>query len=170
MGAALRTQANDLLGAVDMLAFTRTTADVDPPARRRGDRITMRIAAVHESAVGRLCCKSPKLPGDKFPATRRTNRRRRSVWPPIALPKSPMNSSLGDEVPHIFTRKSRLQTGEFLTAVSAQSGHWGWLRGLGDWGDDPEGTQCLRQRSSSTAPTGSGVVASRADEDRRRAQ
>jgi hypothetical protein len=59
-----------------------------------------------------LCCISPKLPGDKFPATRRTNRR--PAVASIALPKSLVNSSSGDEVPHIFTRKSRLQPGQFL--------------------------------------------------------
>jgi ABC-type uncharacterized transport system substrate-binding protein len=49
-----------------------------------------------------------------FPPTRRTNRRSAICVPSIALPKSPVNSSSGDEVPHIFTRKSRLQPGEFL--------------------------------------------------------
>jgi hypothetical protein len=54
------------------------------------------------------------LPGDKFPATRRTNRRPAICVASITLPKSPVSSSSGDEVPHIFTRKSRLQPGEFL--------------------------------------------------------
>jgi hypothetical protein len=66
------------------------------------------------SAWCRLCCKSPKLPGDKFPAIRRTNRRPPICVVSITLPKSPVSSSSGDEVPHIFTRKSRLQPGEFL--------------------------------------------------------
>jgi hypothetical protein len=62
----------------------------------------------------RLCCKSRKLLGDKFPARRQTNRRS-PIWvASITLPKSPVSSSSGDEVPHIFTRKSRLQPGEFL--------------------------------------------------------
>jgi hypothetical protein len=69
---------------------------------------------LRRSALCRLCCKSPKLPGDKFPATRRTNRRPAICVASIALPKSPVSSSSGDEVPHIFTRKSRLQPGEFL--------------------------------------------------------
>ena len=30
------------------------------------------------------------------------------------LPRSPVSLSSGDEVPHIFTRKSRLQLGELL--------------------------------------------------------
>src|SRR6516165_4658167 len=62
----------------------------------------------------RYCCKSPKSPDDNFPAKRRSDQR-----PPIsaasnALPRSPVSLSSGDEVPHIFTRKSRLQPGEFL--------------------------------------------------------
>jgi hypothetical protein len=67
-------------------------------------------------ALCRYCCKSPKLPGDNFPATRRTDRRPAICVLSIVLPKSPVNSSSGDEVPHIFTRKSRLWPGEFLIA------------------------------------------------------
>ena len=37
------------------------------------------FAALHESACGRLCCKSPKLPGDKFPPEDETNRNRRLI-------------------------------------------------------------------------------------------
>src|SRR5437870_5901649 len=65
-------------------------------------------------AVCRLCCKSPKLPGDKILAIRRTNRRPPIYAASVTLPSSPARSSSGDEVPHIFTRKSRLQPGEFL--------------------------------------------------------
>jgi len=68
--------------------------------------------------LGGLCCKSPKLPCDKFHATRRTNRRPAICVASIALPTSPVNSSSDDEVPHIFTRKSRLQAGEFLITSS----------------------------------------------------
>src|SRR6516165_8073304 len=76
----------------------------------RADSLCLRMARFGITP----CCKSPKLPGDKFPATRRTNRRPAICVASIALPKSPVNSSSGDEVPHIFTRKSRLQPGEFL--------------------------------------------------------
>jgi len=38
------------------------------------------------AAIGRLCCKSSKFPGDKFPATRRTNRRPAICVASIALP------------------------------------------------------------------------------------
>src|SRR5262249_7273601 len=60
------------------------------------------------------CCKSRKLPGDNFPAITRTNRRPPLCVASITLPRSPVSLSSGDEVPHIFTRKSRLQSGEFL--------------------------------------------------------
>src|SRR6266550_6044084 len=60
------------------------------------------------------CCKSPKLPGDKILAIRRTNRRPPIYAASVTLPSSPARSSSGNEVPHIFTRKSRLQPGEFL--------------------------------------------------------
>src|SRR4029077_1642295 len=66
------------------------------------------------SASGRYCCKSPKLPGDNFPAVRRFDRRPPIYVVSITLPRSPVSLSSGDEVPQIFTRKSRLQPGEFL--------------------------------------------------------
>src|SRR5260370_31693697 len=66
------------------------------------------------SAMCRYCCKSPKLPGDNFPAIRRSDRRPPICVASITLPRSPVSLSSGDEVPHIFTRKSRLQPGEFL--------------------------------------------------------
>jgi hypothetical protein len=62
----------------------------------------------------RYCCKSPKLSGDNSPATRRSDRRPPICVASITLPRSPVSLSSGDEVPHIFTRKSRLKPGEFL--------------------------------------------------------
>ena len=105
----------EALGIIDV----RNRTSADPAATGRGcsrkhSTPCMRFVAVHESANGRYCCKSPKLPGDNFPATRRTDRRPEICVLSIVLPKSPVNSSSGDEVPHIFTRKSRLQPGEFL--------------------------------------------------------
>jgi hypothetical protein len=62
----------------------------------------------------RYCCKSPKLARDNFPAIRRSDRRP-PIWVvSITLSRSPVSLSSGDEVPHIFTRKLRLQPGEFL--------------------------------------------------------
>src|SRR5215472_7347413 len=62
----------------------------------------------------RYCCKSPKLPSDNFPAVRRSDRRAPIYVVSITLPRSPVSLSSGDEVPHIFTRKSRLRPGELL--------------------------------------------------------
>src|SRR5215471_11911486 len=69
------------------------------------------------SPLGRYCCKSPKLSGDNFPAVRRFDRRPPIYVVSITLPRSPVSLSSGDEVPHIFTRKSRLKPGEFLITV-----------------------------------------------------
>ena len=66
------------------------------------------------TAPGRYCCKSRKTPGDNFPAGRRSEPRSLINVVSGSLPKSPVSLSLGDEVPHIFTRRSRLQPGEFL--------------------------------------------------------
>src|SRR5262245_22573540 len=76
--------------------------------------MTMQFAAVHSAAIGRYCCKSRKLPGDNFPAIKRFDRRPPICVASITLPRSPVSLSSGDEVPHIFTRKSRLKPGEFL--------------------------------------------------------
>src|SRR5258707_14333510 len=59
------------------------------------------------------CCKSPKLPGDDFLAGRRSDRRTPVCIASITLPRSPVSLSVGDEVPHILTRRSRLKPGEF---------------------------------------------------------
>jgi hypothetical protein len=67
-----------------------------------------------KSASDRLCCKSPKLPGDDFLAVRRSDRLPPTCVISITLPRSPVSLSSGDEVPHIFTRRSRLKPGEFL--------------------------------------------------------
>ena len=74
----------------------------------------MLFAAVHEPAPGRYCCKSPKLPGVNFSAVKKSNRRPPVDVASITLPRSPASLSSGDEVPHIFTRKSRVQPKEIL--------------------------------------------------------
>ena len=66
------------------------------------------------AALCRYCCKSPKLLGDNFLAIRRSDPRPPIFTVSITLPRSPVSLSSGDEVPHIFTRKSRLKPGEFL--------------------------------------------------------
>jgi hypothetical protein len=66
------------------------------------------------AALCRYCCKSPKLPGPKFLAVKRSDLRPPINVAPITLPRSPASLSSGNEVPHIFTRKSRLRSKEFL--------------------------------------------------------
>jgi hypothetical protein len=62
----------------------------------------------------RLCCKSRKLQGHEFFAKTRNGKQSPIRTGAIALSKSPVSSTLGDEVPHIFTRKLRLRPLEFL--------------------------------------------------------
>jgi hypothetical protein len=62
----------------------------------------------------RLCCKSRKLQGSDFFAKTRNGKQSTIRIISIALPKSPVSFARGDEVPHIFTRKPRLQPAEFL--------------------------------------------------------
>src|SRR6476659_2676934 len=66
------------------------------------------------SVSGRYCCKSPKLPGANFSAVKKTDRRPPVDVASIRLPRSPASLSSGDEVPHIFTRKSRVQPKDIL--------------------------------------------------------
>src|SRR6266576_3421036 len=73
------------------------------------------------SEMCQYCCKSPKLPGDNFPAVRRFDRRPPIYVVSITLPRSPVSLSSGDEVPQIFTRKSRPQPGEFLITSAKRS-------------------------------------------------
>src|SRR5215813_6492077 len=68
------------------------------------------------SAVGRYCCKSPKLPGANFPAVKKSDRRPPIDVASITLPGSPASFSSDDEVPHIFTWKSSVQPKEILIA------------------------------------------------------
>src|SRR5262249_4526681 len=72
------------------------------------------FAPPKSSESGRFCCKSRKSPGDNFPAKGRRDRRPSISVLSIALPRSPVSLRSGDEVPRIFTRKSRLQPREFL--------------------------------------------------------
>jgi hypothetical protein len=71
------------------------------------------VSAVGTSVQCRLCCKSLKTPGDKFPARSRNKPRSLIDVASGSLPKSPVSLSPSDEVPHIFTRKPRLQPEKF---------------------------------------------------------
>jgi hypothetical protein len=62
----------------------------------------------------RLCCKSRSLQGHEFFAKTRNGKQSPIRIDAIALSKSPVSLTLGDEVPHIFTRKPRQQPLEFL--------------------------------------------------------
>src|SRR6516165_12194682 len=57
---------------------------------------------------------TPKLACDVFLVVSRSDRRTLICAASITLPRSPLSLSVGDEVPHIFTRKSRLQPGKNL--------------------------------------------------------
>jgi hypothetical protein len=72
------------------------------------------LANLEPSTHGRLCCKSLKTPGDKFPARSRNKPRSLIDVASGSLPKSPVSLSPGDEVPHMFTRKPRLQLEKFV--------------------------------------------------------
>ena len=62
----------------------------------------------------RLCCKSRKLQGHDFFAKTRNRKQSPIRIDAVALSKSPVNLTLGNEVPHIFTRKPHLRPLEFL--------------------------------------------------------
>ena len=82
------------------------------------------------------CCKSRKLQGHEFFAKIRNGKQSPIRIDAIALSKSPVNLTLGDAVPHIFTRKSRLRPLEFLILGAKRllqhnhlnSGHFAALR------------------------------------------
>src|ERR1700737_2595285 len=68
------------------------------------------------AASCRYCCKSPKLPAANFSAVKKSDRQPPVDVSSITLPRSPASLSLGDEVPHIFTRKSRVQNFDLTSA------------------------------------------------------
>jgi hypothetical protein len=89
--------------------------------RRRGRRGVCQLspapdmpAALVWAALCQYCCKSPKLPGANFLAVKKSDRRPPIDVAPITLPRSPASLSSGNEVPHIFTRKSRVRPKEIL--------------------------------------------------------
>jgi hypothetical protein len=87
--------------------------------RRRGQIVrssfkTRPLAAPrHTADECRLCCKSLKTRGDQSPARRPNKPRSLIDVASGSLPKSPVSLSPGDEVPHMFTRKPRLQLEKF---------------------------------------------------------
>src|SRR5258705_2873729 len=81
------------------------------PLRPNKQTLTERVQC---DAMCRFCCKSPKLPGANFSAVEKSDRRPPFDVASITLPRSPASLSSGDEVPHIFTRNSRVQPKEIL--------------------------------------------------------
>ena len=71
-------------------------------------------AAAEMYAKCRYCWQSRKLTGGNFLARRRSKSRLLIDMAPDSLPKSPVSSSPGDEVPHMFTRKPGLQLGKIV--------------------------------------------------------
>ena len=65
------------------------------------------------SALRGIVLQSLKTSGDKFPARSRNKPRSLIDVASGSLPKSPVSLSPGDEVPHMFTRKPRLQLEKF---------------------------------------------------------
>jgi hypothetical protein len=107
--------ANGAAGAQDRQgARPRNPTDAARP-RRRGDRVSL-FNLLHplRSGIGRLCCKSRKLQSYGFFAKTQSGKQSPIRITSFALPKSPMSLTRGDEVPHVLTRKSRLQPAEFL--------------------------------------------------------
>ncbi len=82
------------------------------------------------AAMCRYCCKSPKLPGDNFSALRRYDRRPPICVASIALPRSPVSLSLGDEAPpDLYTKVASTarrifdhQCKKTFATISASSG------------------------------------------------
>jgi hypothetical protein len=81
---------------------------------RSGTYFAVRRETYGMPAVGRFCCKTPKLPGANFLAITRSDLKPPMCVVSISLGRSPVSLSSGDEAPHIFTRKSRLRPGKFL--------------------------------------------------------
>src|SRR4030095_11783250 len=87
--------------------------DFDPAYGCSGSDSVIRAMSAARPLFSRLCCKSLKTPGDKFPARRRKKPRSLINVVSGSLPKSPVSLSPGDEVPHMFTRKPLLQPEKF---------------------------------------------------------
>src|ERR1700730_5217441 len=88
---------------------------------------------IFPAAMCRYCCKSPKLPAANFSAVKKSDRRPPVDVTSITFPRSPASFPSGDEVPHIFTRKSRVQPKEILIRsakkVLQTNRHWAAERG-----------------------------------------
>src|ERR1700738_139799 len=64
--------------------------------------------------VADIVAKVPNCPAANFSAVKKSDRRPPVDVTSITFPRSPASFPSGDEVPHIFTRKSRVQPKEIL--------------------------------------------------------
>src|SRR5882724_6939853 len=85
-----------------------------PPGDTKAILISMPPKGARISGYGRFCCKSPKSSRQDFPAKRRNKPRSSMDVASSSLARSPVSSSPWDEVPHMFSPKSRVQPGKFL--------------------------------------------------------
>jgi hypothetical protein len=99
---------------MDLCRLTSRILKTEAPRRAGQETAPQAVRADRLAERCRYCCKSPKLPGDNFPAIRRSDRGPAIFVASIRLPRTTVSFSSDDEAPHIFTRKSRLQPGEFL--------------------------------------------------------
>src|ERR1700738_2016613 len=106
----------------------------------------------------RFCGKSQKLPGDSFHAIGQSDRRPPICVDSITLPRSPVSLSSGDEVPHIFTRKSHLRPGEFLITSAKRL----LQQNLPQPDSCPATNHCYSITSSAVATSVVGTVSPRA--------
>src|SRR5580704_9139859 len=97
-----------------MFALSTVMSPPRPGLVRSSFRSGQNGASSLMAEMCRYCCKSPKLLGDNFHAIGQSDRRPPICVASTTLPRSPVSLSSGDEVPHIFTRKSHLRPGEFL--------------------------------------------------------
>ena len=81
---------------------------------RIGALCGLQFGHLSRSEKCRLCCKSPKSNRDDFSAKRRSKPRSSMDMASSSLARLPVSSSPCDEVPHMFTRKPRLQPGKFF--------------------------------------------------------
>jgi hypothetical protein len=162
----LRGCREDLMKSVDVAARqkTRSPALLLVPLAPRTATPPLRLRRCAAGPLGvktRMppecshCCKSPKLPGANFSAVEKSDRRPPLDVASITLPRSPASLSSGDEVPHIFTRKSRVQPKEILIASAKrllqQNRHFRRIAAMHNFGS-------YRRCSGHAESVGSGLI------------
>jgi len=82
-----------------------------------GRGLNMLLLAAHESGNDR-CCEKVQVAGANF-CCKKSDRRPRSTWPPITL-RGTREYLQANEVPHIFTRTSRVTAKRNFTRVQKE--------------------------------------------------